>query len=467
VYQQTLSVPAKIAAVARERSMALVFLGLALLFVLSRGYIIVGLQPHRTDIVDYFYKAISAADLRQVPYKDFLLEYPPVAWWTIYLPRLLDGQGVTDKNDSRQVEPAYKTYRRVFRGLMFLCDVGALMLLLMIVRSRRPDWMVWVALTYTVTTALLGYILYDRLDVGLLFLLMLWAKCWTRSLENPRGKGGISDGTVAWSAAAYAALGLSIGYKLIPVLCVPFLLVSEWHTPRRWARLLMAVLALGATAVFPFAVQYAISGPDVLALFKYHGERGIQIESLFATLMMVGSTLGTSTATIVTHGAFELTGPLAPPMKTASTVALIAFLAVMGLWALVRRSHFTREAAYRMACFVIPASAILSNVLSPQYFVWALPLLLLVGSEILPEGNLRRWVLAILLIVVAGLTTWVFPYHYFSSPDNTLGLVRWLDFAPGPVASAVVGARNLIYLGVIIWLGAASIRFEPHERTCN
>ena len=173
---------------------------------------------------------------------------------------------------------------------------------------------------------------------------------------------------------------------------------------------------------------------------------------------MVGSALGTPAMSSFSHAAVELTGPLAQPMKAASTASLVALLAVMGLWALVRRSRFNREAGYRTACFVIPASAILSNVLSPQYFVWALPLLLLVGSEILPEGNLRRWIMAILLIVIAGLTTWVFPYHYFSSPDNTLGLVRWLDFAPGPVASAVVGARNLIYLGVIIWLGAVSVR---------
>ena len=462
---QTLSIPAGIP-VARKKPMALAFLAVVLLlFVVSRGYILVGLQPQLTDVTYYFNRATSAVDLREVPYKDFLVEYPPVAWWTIYLPRLADGRQITDKNDAGQVVPVYKTYRRVFRGLMFLCDVAALVLLVMIVRRRRADWLGWAVLAYTVTTALLGYVLYDRLDVGLLFLLMLWAECWTRSLEHPnpdplsKGKEETSGGTIAWSAAAYAALGLSVGYKLIPIFCIPFLLFSEWYAPRRWARLAMALLVLGLTAVLPFAVQYAVSGPGVFGLIQYHGERGIQIESLFATLMMVGSALGTPAMSTFSHAAYELTGSLAQPMKAASTAALAALLAVMGLWALVRRSRFNREAGYRTACFVIPASAILSNVLSPQYFVWALPLLLLVGSEILPEGNLRRWIMAILLIVIAGLTTWVFPYHYFASA-NGLGLLHApFDRSPlSPVVSTVVGARNLIYLGVIIWLGAVSVR---------
>jgi hypothetical protein len=442
---------------AHKKVTALAFLAIALMFLVSRGYILMGLQPQPTDLGSiYFTNAVKAVDLRQVPYKDFLVEYPPVAWWTIYLPRLVHACWITHENGAGQVVPVYSTYSRIFRGLMFLCDAGVLLLLTTIGRRRGVDWFGWGALAYTVTTALLGHVLYDRLDMGLLFLLMLWAECWTRSLENSQ-----SGRTIAWSAASYAALGLSISYKLIPILCVPLLLVSEFNAPRRWSRLAMAILPLGTMAVLPFAVQYAVSGPSVFVLFQYHGERGIQIESLYATLMMISSAFGTPPTVTATHGSFELTGPLTQSLKIASVLALVSFLTVMGFWALIRRSRFSREKAYPSACFVIPASVILSNVISPQYFVWALPLLLLLGNEIFPEKDLRRWILAILLIVIAGLTTWIFPYHYFASDDNTIGLLP-SPFADGsspwPLVSGIVGARNLIYLSVIIWLGAMSVR---------
>jgi hypothetical protein len=453
--------PADIPA-ARTKPTTLVVLGaLLLLFALSRVYILFGLQPRLTDVGVYFHKVTSAVYRHEVPYKDFLVEYPPVAWWIMYLPRCVGGWRITD------MVPDYNAYRWVFRGLMFACDFAAFVLLVMIVRRRRPDWLVWVTLAYTLTTGLLGYVLYDRLDVGLLFLLMLWAECWTRSLEQPspdplpKGKGEMSGGKLVWSAAAYAALGLSISYKLIPILCIPFMLFSEWYAPRRLARLTVALLMLALTAVLPFAVQYAVSGSGVFALLQYHGGRGIQIESLFATLMLVGSALGTPVMIMISHGSYEAMGMLAQPMKIASTASLVAFLAIMGLWALVRGSRFNREAAYRTACFMIPASAILSNVLSPQYFVWALPLLLLVGIEIFPEGNLRRLILAMLLIVIAGLTTWVFPNRYIGKANNALDRLSgpYVDLSsPFRLGGIVIGARNVIYLGVIIWLGVVYTR---------
>ena len=96
----------------------------------------------------------------------------------------------------------------------------------------------------------------------------------------------------------------------------------------------------------------------------------------------------------------------------------MGFLAGEGVWALLRWSRYTRQDAYRIACYVIPGSVILSNVLSPQYFIWAIPLVLLLAVEIFPEGRVRPLVLAGLLIAVAVTTTWIFPYNFVSSESN-------------------------------------------------
>ena len=46
-----------------------------------------------------------------------------------------------------------------------------------------------------------------------------------------------------------------------------------------------------------------------------------------------------------------------------------------------------------MTCFVVPAAVILSAVLSPQYFIWALPLVGIMAMEVLPDPFLkpRSW----------------------------------------------------------------------------
>ncbi len=403
------------------------------LFAISRGYILGVLEPRLSDIRDvYFTKVARAVDLQQTPYQSgFLVEYPPVAWWTMCVPRLVDRRRINDPKNGAEVVPVYESYRRAFRGLMFFCDAASLVLLVLIIQRRRPGWVGWAALTYTVATALLGHVLYDRLDVGLLLLLMGWSYAWLRSAE--------SEFALGWSAAAYAALGFGISYKLIPVVSMPFLLLSEWRAPRRWMRLATSLLILSVTAAGPFVIQYAISGPGVFTLFRYHSERGIQLESVYASLMLLGSVCSIPARIAFDHGAFELVGSLAQPMKTASTVLLLGLLSGLGLRALLLGSRFTREEAYRTALFLIPAAAVLSPVLSPQYFVWMIPLWILLAMEILPERMTARWLAAGLLVAIAGLTTWVFPYHYFYNAESPSGLVPW-PFVENSAASALASA---------------------------
>ncbi len=76
---------------------------------------------------------------------------------------------------------------------------------------------------------------------------------------------------------------------------------------------------------------------------------------------------------------------------------------------------------------MIPGSVILSNVLSPQYFIWAFPLVLLLAIEIFPEGRVRPLVLAGLLIAVAVMTTWIFPYNFISQESNPNPLCPYSD----------------------------------------
>ncbi len=351
------------------------------LFAVTRIYLLVFFEPPMSDVGEvYFAYAAGAIDFHQTPYQgELAIEYPPLGWWTIAAPRLIDPRRITDARNAEQIGPIFRLYRSTFRSLMFLCDLASFLLLLLVMQKRRPAWTGWAALTYVICTALLGPMLYDRLDTGLLFLFLAWAYCWIRSLDST------NPNSLRWAVAAYVAVGLGISFKLIPILSAPFLLLADGLAPGRLKRLAIVATALIAAAIGPFAIQYIVSGPALFSVFTYHSGRGIQIESLYASLMTLAAVFGLEISVNHAHGAYELDGALAPLLKMCSTVALVGFLLAAGLWALAQKSRFTRDDAYRLAAFVPAAAIILANVLSPQYFIWALPLLILVGAEILPE----------------------------------------------------------------------------------
>jgi hypothetical protein len=429
-------------------------------FAVTRWYILVGLQPRYTDVAQtYFIYAASVVDFHHVPYQDRAkVEYPPLAWWAMYLPRLPDARRISDPRDANQALPIYESYHAAFRGEMFLCDLASFALLLAIVHRRQPRLAGWAALAYVVATAILAHVLYDRLDVALLMLLMIWAFSWTRLSEETPPR-------MLWLIASYLAIGLSISYKLVPIICVPFLLLSEWRQPRRGTQMTIALATLLVAVVAPFLIQFFISGPGVLDIFSYHAGRGIQIESLYATAMILGDRFGIPAGVNFLHGSHELTGALAPVLKGCATALELSVLAGLGFLALRRGKKFDRQSAYRFSLLALAAQMILLNVLSPQYFIWGLPILILLAVEALPDASRQFGVLLLLLIVVAAATTWLFPFHYFSA-DSSVALVPVRtghggnDLAPGAVAAtvslvaaAVLTLRNFLYLALGLWVG--------------
>jgi hypothetical protein len=430
------------------------------LFILSRVYILFVLDPILSDAKDtYYVSAIKAYDGQLIPYQyDLPIVYPPVAWWTTYAPRFLDSRRLLDPVDHTKAQAMRVTYCRIFRAEMCLFDVASFILLLMIVHKRCHGLVGWAGLTYTTTTAILAHLLCDRLDVGLAFFLLAWAFCWIKSLDE-------KSRSIAWSAAAYAFVGLGISYKIVPVIVIPFLILADWKSPQRATRLSLGIFALLVTAGLPFLIQYSISGFWVFDFLRFHSQRGIQIESLYSTLMMIGSLLGADVFIKVVYGGINLAGDLSKLMINLSTIALVVFLGCAWLWLLFQPSTTKRQEGYRLICFVIIAAVILSKVLSPQYFIWALCMSLLLAADVLTQSSAKPWVLTVLWLIVAGLSTWIFPYHYLSAPGMP-GLVslnpreaKVFNLLP----SLVLGLRNVLYLGLVAWQGVLLFRRPLHH----
>jgi hypothetical protein len=288
------------------------------------------------------------------------------------------------------------------------------------------------------------------LDVGLLFFLLLWAWAWTAATDRRFD---------IWEAVAWAALGLGAAYKLIPMLAVPVLLVWRWRSSgggRGIGPVIGAVAVLAVTFTGPFAFEALRAGSGVLSVFTYHAERGLHIESVLASALLPLKPFGVSMHDEWTHRSLELMAPGAAALAKASTWLLAAIVTGTSVWMARARCRPDRSTAYRLALWTISASLVVSKVLSPQFFIWALPLLMLLGVEVCGKREFVGFLA--LLVAIAGLTTWIYPYHYTPNiPGSSETIAIALSYFH-PLACGVLIARNVLLVAAVAWTGVRAFR---------
>ncbi len=330
-----------------------------------------------------------------VPYRDFDVEYPPGALPVFVLPALVT-EGRTG-------------YTLVLAALLALVGAGGVLLtdraLVSLGRSRRDRLPVLVALA--LSPLLLGAILLARFD------LVPAALTTGALLALLRGQPRLAG----------AVLGIAIAVKLYPVVVLPVAVawVVHRHGWREARWLIGLAICLPALAYLPFALL----APDGVAWSIGHQlSRPLQIESLGSGLLLVAhdvfdTELGWSSG----HGSQNLTGSAAGALAVASSAVQLGALAAIG-WCLVRR-EVTPERLVRYAVAAVVAFVAFGKVISPQYLVWLLFLVPLVGG-------LRGRVAGALFVLAAALTAMWFPARYWL-------LVKEFD----PLASWLVLARDL------------------------
>jgi hypothetical protein len=385
---------------------------IAILFLSTRIFLLELYQPPGTDITVYHGYVTRAAN-GEMPYRDIAIEYPPLAWPVMTLPASTD----------------WAVYRRRFRYSMFAMETAAGALFAAVLRRRGQGLMTPGVVAYLAATMALGPVLYDRLDAGLLFLLMLWAYAWQRGLA----------GRSSWIVLAYLVLGLSVAFKLTPIVAIPVLLVTELTRERSAARTATRVGALAAGIVLPFVPHLATAGTSTLSFLQYHGARGLEVESFFANIVWALSLVGLPIAIDYRFTSFEVTSALSSWLALASTLSLIVLPLALAGRALALGRLYDERTAYKFAGLLLPAMLPFGKVLSPQYFVWAIPMMLLVGAELVVS---RRgfWVLCAVMVGLAILTTGVYPIGF--------GALRALR----PDAWLLLTARNVLLAGVVAWL---------------
>lgn len=464
-------------------------------FMVTRFALYVCFSASTSDVGVYFSYVVQGVDYGSTPYlqsqpkpawlRDIrTFEYPPVAYWVMALPRQLSSWRMPPEPEDPELWESYFAlwsqhyahYDHGFRGLMLLADIAAFWLFAAILRRRKPEFLAWGLWAYVLSTAVLGYVLLERLDIFLTFLLLAWAYCWLRADESP------AHGWL-WSVAAYAALGLGVSFKLIPIIIVPFPLLADlhalWQRPRG-ARLLLGPVALAITALGPFAYYYALVGGDLKTMFEFHSVRGVQIESSYATIMML-SAPADALRCYFDYGSWNLGGAKEAAYLKLSSWLLPAVLLGFGFRALAAPllgEKFDRTAAYRWACVTVPVATLLAKVFSVQYLLWAVPFLLLAGVEYFKRPWFRAF--AVGAVLSCALTAFVFPHHYLNkmyawpyseqNPPPFALIENFRDDAPsdegqtligdlseGPPRAAMVG-RNVLFAVLCVAVTAAAMR---------
>ena len=285
---------------------------------------------------------------------------------------------------------------------MALVLVATLLLVALAARRMRGSrsWLVPAA-TFVVAALLLYPVAVTRYDAVVAVALAL-------------GCAGAAFGG-RYRLLAYASLGFGAAAKLVPVLATLPLALARRGAARGYAAF-FAVLALF------FAPALFFGGERFLRSFAYHAERGLQVESIPASVLMA---LGRVDGVVFEFGAFEARGRGAEAAAAASLPLTAVLLLVTGIavWRAYLRSGAGARDFPRYAAALILAFMLGSKVLSPQYAVWLLPLVPLCA------GGAAGLAACLLFLAACLTTTLVFPTYYadllnLRSPGPQLLMLR-------------------------------------------
>lgn len=341
-----------------------------------------------------------------VPYRDLALEYPPLALPAFALPALVSGGDTS--------------YMVAFVLLMAACGAAAVVL-----TSRSLEAL---GRTAAVRARILALLALSPLALGPVLLtrfdLVPSLAVAAATLASLRGRERVAAGL----------LGLGIAAKLWPGALLPLLAIAAWR--RRGGRdaVIVVVVAIGVavTAYLPFLV---VAPDGVVDSIGRQLGRPLQIESLGSGILLAlhhvtGMPLGWSSGS----GSQNLTGVAAGTLAVALGIAQAGVVAAVAVS--FARGPTSGERLVRHAAGVVAGLVAFGRVLSPQFLVWPLFAVALVGG-------VRGRRAGVLYAAACLLTLGWFPAWYWD-------LVREFH----PVASALVLARDVflvVLFATLVW----------------
>lgn len=357
-------------------------------------------KPLTHDIAVYFEYASNIV-LGQLPYRDFIVEYPPLALLFFILPRLVTSE--------------LSIYQHVFVAEILLFDL--LGLFLVSILARRLDLRLANTLTiYTVMLLAIGPILIYRYDLIPAIMVLLSLYAFNRQKHK-----------VCW-----VMLALGTMTKIYPVIIAPLFLIHQF-CQHQYRRIIPGIITFTLTIGIISLPGLLLNPGGFWQSFLCQAQRGLHADSTYSSFLLFGKTLGLSSVRIVlvdsTLFSVDVVSPAADMLATISPVIMVMALGII-FWFFYRdqqaRSNLKSPSSHlpniiNYSFLTILVLLLTSKVFSPQFIIWLYPLVTLITGP----WRQASW---LLFTLVSVLTQYIFPQHY---REFTRGNIEAIDILLG------------------------------------
>jgi uncharacterized membrane protein len=393
------------------RGITLVLLGFAACWAVLMS---LQLTTDATDVPRYWMYG-EAMRHGHVPYRDFEVEYPPGALVAFVLPALLG--------------TSYRTYRIAFEVLMGGFGAG-LIVATALAQARLSQQVVTASVFVGAATIALGPITLGHFDLMPAFFVSagLAALLWKR----PRLSGSL--------------IGIAIATKIYAIVLVPLAVTWLWrrHGRRQALQWSVATVVVIGVCFLPFLIE---SPGAVYASVKGQAFRPLQLESSAAAALLAAHQLISAPVGIVfSHSSAGLGGTRASLAATATVIAELTLLALIWI-TFVRRREVRDQDLVQSSAAAVLAFVTLGKVFSPQFLLWLIPLVALLGGTLAVVGP-----------AIVGVAI-VLTRLYF--PERWRGVIRQES-----TATWLLISRDLVLLALLAWLVASILR-KPTATSSN
>ena len=309
------------------------------------------------------------------------VEYPPLAVCLMALPAAL----VDDPFDGEFPTGLPPRYARAFVGVLALMDVAVFLLVVLLVCRLFPAESTFEkcerCLVYVLGSWLLYGVIYARLDLGVALAVI--------------GALALLVSRRPWWLSFFV-LALGVHFKLMPIVVAPLWLIAALPASSlrgSWLAILRGLLIrAGVLAGFGLGILAAFwlwQGSSILGFLGYHKDRGLEIESVWSSFLLLLEPVAGHWSVYHSHGSVNVRSALTPLLTTvASLTMVLSLLAATALFVVAARRQrpaagvTIAQAHPRLVAdctlLLMLLSIVTNKVFSPQYLLWVLPLIPLV-----------------------------------------------------------------------------------------
>jgi uncharacterized membrane protein len=338
--------------------------------------------------------------LGELPYLDFNVEYPPLAMLFAYLPIIFS--------------PYATIYLWSYITELLIFDIIGIFFIKALAEELHLNR--WKTLGfYTLAILAIGPIITARLDIIPAIITLIALYFFIKGHHK--------------TAFVFLAIGTCI--KFYPVILVPLFLIYLWKN-QQIRKIFTGIASFAITGLIIILPALILSTEGLWHSLTYHAERGLQIESTYASILELCYSFGIIPLEFEdSYGSTNLISTLADNIANISFVFIVLGLLAV-YWFFYKRlkntpcrentnplHDYDKGSIIVYSIITILIFILTNKVFSPQYIIWLLPFIVLITGK---TGKIP-----ILLFIMIGLMSFfIYPQHYKGIEEGNMYVILML-----------------------------------------